>query len=84
MVSEFLLDIVFNIVTGILDATPLGSFVFDITADTLSPFLSIVQTVMYFLPVGAISAIIGLIVSFAIFRAGIRLVVTIWELLPIA
>ena len=84
MVSEFLLDIVFNIVTAILDSTNLGVVSWDVSSDALAPFMNIVQTVCYFLPMDAIAGIVDLIVIFAIFRAGIRLIVTIWELLPIA
>lgn len=84
MVGEFLLNIVFGIVTSILNSFSLGDITWDVASDQLSPFMSLVSTVCYFLPIDTISTIVGLIVAFAIFRAVIRLIVTIWDLLPIA
>lgn len=86
MIGEFLLNIVFGIVTGILDGfSHLGIFniAWDVGSGKLEPFIQIVRSICYFLPVGTISSIIGLIVAFACFRAVIRLIVTIWDLLPI-
>lgn len=87
MIGEFLLNIIFGIVTGILDSfSSLGIFniAWDVGSGKLAPFLEIVASICYFLPVGTISSIVGLIVAFACFRAVIRLIVTIWDLLPIA
>lgn len=83
MIGEFLLNIVFGIVTSIMNSFSIGNIAWDIASDKLAPFLSIVRTVCYFLPVGTVVSIVGLICSFAIFRAVIRLIITIWDLLPI-
>lgn len=86
MIGEFLLNIIFTIVTGILDSFSMFG-IFDIAWDVgsakWSTFFDIVRSICYFLPVDTISTIVGLIVSFAIFRVVIRLIITIWDLLPI-
>ena len=87
MIGEFLLNIVFGVVTGILDGfSHFGIFniVWDVGSAKWSAFFDIVRSVCYFLPVDTISTIVGLIVSFGIFRAVIRLIITIWDLLPVA
>lgn len=84
MISEFLLDIVFGIVTSILDSFSIGNIAWSVNSVQLSPFMSIVATVCYFLPIDTIASIVSIIVAFAIFRAVVRLIVTIWDLLPIA
>lgn len=84
MIGEFILNIIFGIVTSILNSFSIGDITWNVAAEQLSPFMSIVATVCYFLPLDTISTIVGIIVAFAIFRAVIRLIVTIWDLLPIA
>lgn len=83
MISEFLLDVVFNIATFFLDRFNIGNISWDVSGDMISPFFSIVQSICYFLPVGTISAIIALIVAFGIVRIVIRLIITFWDLLPL-
>ena len=82
MVSEFILDIVFNIVEWILSPMPEVSLSVDWTSGS-SNFLSIVRCVLYMLPVGTITTIIGIIVAISLFRIFISLIKTIWEILPI-
>lgn len=83
MIGEFILDIVFTVVTGIFSLFPMD-ISWNVGAGAIAPFMNVVSSVCYFLPMGTVSAIVSLIVSFGIFRAVIRLVVTIWDLLPIA
>lgn len=83
MLGEVLLDIVYNIVVIILTVFIPADLVWNVSTDAMAPFISIVQSVCYFLPVGTISSIVGIIIAFGIFRAGVRLVATIWDLLPI-
>ena len=82
MISEFFLNIVFNIVTGLFEAAP------DVTwsVDTgffgyVNDFLSIAG---YLLPMGTVVAIVDLIIVITIFKVFIALGHTIWDLLPFA
>lgn len=84
MITEALLTVLFNIVSSVLDSFPIGNIAWDIGSSTLAPFLEIVRSVCYFLPVGTVGSIVGLIVVFNIFRFVIRLIITIWDLLPFA
>lgn len=82
MVTEALLSLLFNIVSSALDSTPIGNVAWSVGSETLAPFFEIVRSVCYFLPVGTVSSIIGVIVVFNLIRFAIRLIVTIWDLLP--
>ena len=53
---------------------------FDLAAGTA---LGVVGSICYLLPIGTILVIVGLTVSFHIFRAIVAFVKTIWDLLPI-
>ncbi len=83
MVSEFFLNIIFALVTGILNSFKLADFAWGVTAETLQPFLDIVKSICYFLPMETISVIVGLVIWFGIFRIVIRLIKTLWDLLPL-
>lgn len=83
MIGEFILNILFTIVTGIFSLFPMD-ISWDVGSGAMAPFMNIVSSVCYFLPMGTISAIVSLIVAMGIFRAVIRLVITIWDLLPVA
>lgn len=83
MIGEFLLDIVFSIVTVILDYFRIGDIVWDVTSEAMAPFMEIVRSICYFFPVGTLASIVGLVVAFSIFRAVIRLITTIWDILPL-
>ena len=87
MIGEFILNILFGIVTGIFrsfDRFGIANIAWDVTSGKLEPFFEIVRSVCYVLPVGTIASIVGLIVAFGIFRVVIRLIRTIWDLLPVA
>lgn len=83
MISEFFLNIIFNFIVSILNRVPFADLVWEVSADKLSPFMSIVQSVLYFFPVGTVATIISVIVIFGILRAVVRLIITIWDLLPL-
>ena len=82
MVGEFLLDIVFSIVSGFLSLLP-DTFQWSFEPGILGSFLSIIRSICYFLPMGTVGAIVGLIIWFGIFRIVIRFIKTIWDLLPL-
>ena len=81
MIGEFLLNIVFKIVTDILSLLP--SFEINVDSTAFEYFLGIVRVASYMLPMGTVSAIVSLIVSLTIFRIVIAFIKTIWDLLPV-
>ena len=60
--------------------TAVSNVTFDLAAGTA---LGVVGSICYLLPIGTILVIVGLTVSFHIFRAIVAFVKTIWDLLPI-
>ena len=82
MISEFLLNIVFDIASWLLGLLPEINFSVDSSAFEF--FLGIVQVAGYMLPMGHISAIIGLIFVLNLLRIIIALIHTLWDLLPFA
>ena len=81
MIGEFLLNIVFNIVSGFLSLLP--SIDFSVDSTVFEYFLGIVRVAGYMLPMGTVSAILSLIVNLTIFRIVIAFIKTIWDLLPV-
>ena len=81
MVSEFLIDIIYNIVVGLLSLLPDISWSVD--SSVFSYFIGILQVAGYMLPMGTVGTIIGLIVALTTFRVIISVVRTVWELLPV-
>lgn len=81
MVTEFIIDLVYNIVSGLLSILPDISW--DVDSSIFSYFIGILQAAGYMLPMGTVSTIVGLIVSLTVFRIVISLVRTIWDLLPV-
>ena len=81
MISEFLLNIVFGIVSGMLLFLPDISWSVDSAA--LNTFLDYVRVGSYLLPMDTVGTIVGLVCSIIAFRVIISLIKTIWELLPI-
>lgn len=81
MISEFFLNIIFQLLEWLLSALPEIS----ISADwgTTSTFFGVVRCVLYMLPLNTISAIVGIILAVSGFRVIIAIVKTIWDLLPI-
>ncbi|MBQ8237035.1 MAG: hypothetical protein IJZ39_02650 [Oscillospiraceae bacterium] len=81
MISEFFLNIVFNIVSSLLDMLP------DVTispdTSVFGYFIGILKVACYLLPMDTVGTICGLIVTFTIVRAVIALIKTIWDLLPL-
>ena len=82
MVTEFLIEIIYNIVVGLLSLLPDISW--DVDSSVFSYFIGILQAAGYMLPMGTVSTIVGLIVALTTFRVVISVVRTIWDLLPVA
>ena len=82
MIFESLLNAVFSVVIWAMDLFQLDLIAWNLDTSKLAPFLIIVRSVLYFLPVDTIASIIGLTVAFGIFRICLRFIRTIWDLLP--
>jgi len=81
MIGEFLMNIIFTLVSGFLSLLPEISWSVDSSA--WSYFSSIIRVVSYMLPMGTVSAIITLIVALSTFRIIIAGIKAIWDLLPV-
>lgn len=81
MIIEGLLKALFFVLKGLLSTLPVISW--DIDKSVFGTFLDIVQSICYLLPMGTISIIISLTVSFIIFKSVISLIKTIWAMLPL-
>lgn len=81
MVSEFFITIIFNLVSGMLSLLPDVTISVDSTA--FDYFLGVIDVACYLLPMGTISAILGVIVTLAVFRVVISIIKTIWSLFPL-
>lgn len=80
MISEFFLNIIFNIVSGFFGMLP--EFSWSVETSAFSYFLSILQVAGYMFPWGTVVAICSLIVGLSIFRVVIAFIKAIWDLLP--
>lgn len=81
MISEFFLNIIFNIVSGMLGVLPEIEWSVETTA--FEYFLDIIRVAGYMLPMQTVSQIISLVVGLTLFRILIAIPKTIWELLPL-
>lgn len=81
MVSEFFLNIIFNLLEWMLELLPEVSWSVNTSAFTY--FMSIVDVVCYMLPVNTIITIAGIVIDLMIFRIVIAIVRTVWDLLPL-
>ena len=83
MILDAIINILFNDAMTLMGAFQLDEIAWNFDPSGLEPFLRIVRSILYFLPVQTFAQILGIVVAFGIFRAGIRLVLTIWDLLPL-
>lgn len=82
MISEFFLNIVFNIIYRFLGLCPEISWSVDSSAfQILGDVFSIAG---YLLPMGTIRLIFGLVVALTLFRIVISFGKTLWDILPFA
>lgn len=81
MISEFFLNIVFNLVNWMLEPLPTITVP---SLDTSSTFFDFVRCGLYLLPLGTVNAIVGLLVAISLFRIILSIIKTIWNLLPIS
>lgn len=81
MICEFMLNIVFNLVTGALNLLPDVSWSVDTSA--FQYLLSFIRCVAYLLPWNTVLSILSLIVILSVFRIIIAIVKAVWDLLPL-
>lgn len=80
MISEFLLNIVFNIVSGMFSALPDVTWSVETTA--FEYFFDIIRVVGYLLPWHTVVAIVSIIIWLSVFRICVSVIKSIWDLLP--
>lgn len=81
MIIETLLDLVFNILSGIFAILPDITWSVDTTA--FQAFIGTLNVAMYLLPMRTVVMMISIVIWITILRIIISLIKTIWELLPI-
>lgn len=82
MVVETLLNMLFGILNGLLKVLP--NIVWNVEDEYVQSFLSIVKCVLYMFPMNTVIVIFGLTCTLMLFRIGIALVKTLWDLIPLA
>lgn len=81
MISEFFLNIIFNLVNGMFEVLP--EFTWSIDANGFEIFLDIIKIVGYLLPWPTVIAIFDLTVVLIIFRIIVATIKTVWDILPL-
>lgn len=81
MISEFFLNIVFNLVNGMLLLLPDISW--SVESSAFEFLLSFLRCVAYLLPWNTVLTILGLIVALSVFRIIIAIIKAVWDLLPL-
>lgn len=81
MITEFLLNIIFQFVSGILEPLPDMSWSVDTSGWEI--FFDVVEVVAYMLPWDTVAAIVSLIITITIFRIIVSIIKTIWDILPL-
>lgn len=81
MVTEFFLDIIFRIVSGLLSRLP--DFSWTVETSAFEYLRSFIRCIGYLLPWNTVTAIAAAIVVLIIIRIVIAFVMAIWELLPL-
>lgn len=82
MITESILNGFFAVLSGLFTLLPDLSW--DVDTGVFSVFLEVIRFAGYLLPMKTIVVIVGLIISFTMFRIVISLIKTIWGLLPFA
>jgi len=76
VISEFMLNILFNLVSGMLSILPDISWNVDLSV--LQPFFDLISVACYLLPMPTVFAIVTLVLSLTVFRIIISIVKTVW------
>lgn len=81
MISEFFLNIIFNLVHGLLNTLPDWSFT--LNPEAVEVFLSWVRVATFLFPTNTVILISALVIWFGFFRILIATIKTIWDILPL-
>ena len=81
MITEGLLNVLFLLLQGLLVLLPDVSW--NVDSNAFDTFLDIMRFGGYFLPMGTISTIIGIIFVLTLFRIFVSYIKTIWDLIPL-
>lgn len=81
MISEFFLNIIFNLVHGLLNSLPEWSFT--LNPEAVEVFLRWVNVATFLFPMDTVILIFSLVVWFGFFRIIIATIKTIWDILPL-
>lgn len=81
MISEFFLNIIFNLVHGLLNTLPEWSFT--LNPEAVEVFLSWVRVATFLFPTNTVILISALVIWFGFFRILIATIKTIWDILPL-
>lgn len=82
MITEFILNIIFNIVSGFFNLLP--DVTWSVETSAFQYFMSILQIAGYMFPWGTVVSIATMIFALSIFRVVIAFIKAIWDLLPFA
>lgn len=80
MVTDKLLDIVFNFLMSVLDKLPVMNISVDLSV--INGFLNIVGSILYFFPWQKVAPILAIILLLQVWRILISIIKTIWSVLP--
>lgn len=81
MILEGLLNIIFNILIDLFEVLPNISWSVDSSA--MSTFLGFISVILYMLPMDTVIALFSLILTLTIFKIGVAVIKTLWDLLPL-
>lgn len=81
MISEFFLNIIFNLVHGLFNILPEWSFT--LNPEAVEVFLSWVRVATFLFPTNTVILISALVIWFGFFRILIATIKTIWDIIPL-
>lgn len=81
MISEFFINIIFGLVSGMLSAAP--EIEWTVETSSFQYFLDIVKVAGYMLPMETVSRIVGLVCSLTLLRFVLAIPRAIWDLFPL-
>lgn len=80
MIGEFILNIVFGIVSRFFAMLPEISW--DVDASAANYLISVLRVAGYMFPWNTVIRILGVVVSISLFRITVSFIKTLWNLLP--
>ena len=80
MILETIINAIFLPLNGLLGLLPNISW--DVGASVFTKFFEVVRMACYFLPMGTVGTIFGLVIAINAFKIVISIIKTIWQLLP--